>query len=238
MHYHVHEMTCIVATDGTQTLCDECTGSFEDREGNILDTAEQRFYNKIADEMEFEAENCTPDSADHDYLHVQIWALDEACTMIALKIAITESQIRRNMAACDMNVRVASDDNMCGASLLGEAVVPSQYPDVIFERERLWKRRDGGFVMEVSRKFIVDHQISWESEKNELTFSEAKTWAQSHINPFQYNMLFGNIPTDTDRVPAGLMIRKDHNAMLQQRAKQEGKSFNELLDEALTAFLQ
>lgn len=238
MRYHICEMTYAVKTDGTKTLCDEMHNSFEDREGNALDTAEQRFYNKIADELEFESETCTPENTRVDYLHEQIWALDAAYTMIALKIAITESQIRRNMAVCNMNVCAESDDNMCGAALLGEAVVTSRYSDVIFERERLWKRRDGGFTMEVSRKFIMDYHISWESEKSEQTPSEAKTWAQKHMNMFQYNMLFGDVSTDDDRIPAGLMIRKDHKERLKQRAQQEGKSFDELLDEALTAFLQ
>ena len=84
----------------------------------------------------------------------------------------------------------------------------------------------------------MDHHISWESEKSEQTPSEAKTWAQKHMNMFQYNMLFGDVSTDDDRIPAGLMIRKDHKERLKQRAQQEGKSFDELLDEALTAFLQ
>lgn len=237
MRYHIHEMTYSVEPDGTKTLCDETHNAFEDREGNALDTAEQRFYNKIADEMEFEAESCAPNSTRTDYLHEQIWALDAGGTMIALKISITESQIRRNMEVCSANLYTESD-NMCGASLLGEAVVQSQYSDVIFERERLWKRRDGGITMEVSRKFVTDHHISWETEHKELTPSEAKSWAQKHMNAFRYDMMFGSVTTDDDCVPVGLMMRKDHKERLKQRAQQEGKSFDELLNEALTMFLQ
>jgi hypothetical protein len=238
MHYYISEMTYAVKQDGTKTLLDVSNHSFEDPEGNALDTAEQRFYNKIADELEFEAENCVPDNMAEDYLHEQIWTLDAAGTMLALKISITESQIRRNMAVCNMNVHAASDDNMCGAVLLGEAIVQSQYSDVAFERERLWKRRDGGFTMEISRKFLTNHQISWETTNSILTPFEAKTWAQKHMNSFQCNLLFGNVSTDDDLVPVGLMIRKDHKEQLKQRAQQEGKSFDELLNEALTGFLQ
>lgn len=238
MRYYIREVTYLIAPDGTQTICDETTDSINDSEGNALDTAEQRFYNKIADEMEFESENSTVKNQQNDYLYVQMWSLDAAFTMIALKVSITESQIRRNMSLGLSGIPTENDDEMFGASFLGEAVVQSQYSDVVFERERLWKRCDGVFVLETSQKFFIEHQISWDSDLTPLSLQEARTWGRKHLNPFQYNALFGTITDNDDRVPVGFMMRKDHKAKLQQRAKQEGKSLDELLNEALTGFLQ
>ncbi len=238
MRYYIHEKTYAIAPDGTKSLRDCVHGVIEDREGNVLDTAEQKFYSKLISDMQFEQEMCEPDTSGNDYLFEQVWSLDEQGAMIALHLSITESQLKRNAAFGDFECRAEPEDNMTGASLIGEAVVKSRYSDVEFERERMWKRRDGIFVMEISRRFSVDNRIYWTAEKNECTQVEAKAWAKKNLNRIQYQTLFGDVEVDDDRVPISMMMRKDHKELLKQRVAQDGKAFSELLDEALAAFLK
>lgn len=238
MRYYITEKTYRINPDGTQDLRDQTKHEFDDQEGNALNTAEQRFYNHIADDMEFEAKMCVPNAPGIDYLHTQTWSLDDAGATVVLQISITESQMRKNTLAHAKSIYPEGNEEMLGAVLLGDAIVNNEFSDVTLTREKLWRRKDGAYIVETTRRLEADHIINWESEQIVVNEAEAQAWCKLRLNDTPHKQSFEDPNPNDASVQVGVVINKNYKEKLMQLSARTGKKFSDIVNEAIGAYLE
>ena len=237
MTYFIRETVYAIHPDGKLEWRDECSGKFIDHEGTVFTNAEERFYAKIVDELETAAMYGNSLTEQEDMLHVQEWFLDEACTMLALKIEISEHQLMHNLSVGVDNALPECDIELRTCNMLHEAEVPNKHTDIEVVNERLYRNRDGSFILVCNHK-ETSPSIRWYQEKSVITQKEAAAWGKKHMNAWVYNAIFGTFDPDDDMVPVSFMLEKSTAQKLHQFAKSTGRSVNDVTQEALYTYLK
>lgn len=237
MTYFIRETVYAIHPDGKLEWRDECSGKFIDHEGTVFTNAEERFYAKIVDELETAAMYGNSLTEQEDMLHVQEWFLDEACTMLALKIEISEHQLMHNLSVGVDNALPECDIELRTCNMLHEAEVPNKHTDIEIVNERLYRNRDGSFILVCNHK-EMSPSIRWYQEKSVITQKEAAAWGKKHMNAWAYNAIFGTFDPDDDMVPVSFMLEKSTAQKLHQFAKSTGRSVNDVTQEALYTYLK
>ncbi|MBQ8806358.1 MAG: hypothetical protein IJZ68_07895 [Bacteroidaceae bacterium] len=238
MTYFIHEVTYAILRDGTLEWRDESNGKFVDHAGNALDTAEAAFYAKIADELETAimfGNNLL--AHQQNRLHVQEWFLDEAHTMRALHIEISEHQLMHNLSVGVDNPLPEIDEELRTATLLHEEELKPDYEDIAMKRERLYRANNGTFILVCARKDAAP-AVKWHQEKKVIGFHEAAAWGKRHMSAWMYNQLFAFCNLDEDLVPTSFMLEKSTVAALHQLAKTTNRTEGEIVQAALSTYLK
>lgn len=237
MTYFIRETTYAIMPNSTLEWRDESTGKFMDREGNALDTAEAKFYAKIADELETTAMFGTNLMNQQNMLRMQDWFLDEACTMLALHIEISEHQLMHNLSVGTDNAMPECDEELRTANLLCETELEADYSDIAMKRERLYRAHNGTFILVCARKEMAP-SIKWHQEKRTLGYHDAAAWSKMYMEAWMYNQLFGTIEPDEDLVPTSFMLEKSTVKALHQFAKTTNRTEGEVVQAALAAYMK
>ena len=234
MRYYLKKETYRLTEDGQRDLKESTVFPVNDTEGDALSKAEERFYAQLADEIETSSECCGTNVMEQpDFLHVQTWYLDEACTTQLLKLEITERQMLRNMR---FGGNAETDADMRNAVLLHEAIVPNEYADVIMTRQRLYRNAHGLYILETSRK-MEQLTIKWESTHHLIALADAQRWMQKYANSWLYRATFGdNLPNDDETLMV-VAMPKSTRAQLEQYAKTTGRNAKEIINDALLAYI-
>lgn len=236
MIYYIVEETYKIDANGNPKLIESHSGQINDVEGIVFALAEKNFYAKLASDLEIEeALNGVIDTT-NDILYNQAWYTDRACTMPLLLISITKSQLMRNLEIGAPAGNTAREYTLVGAVKLGEAIVPNKFSDVYMTRERLYRNREGIYLIETSLQ-INNRTLRWESEVEAISPAEAQKWGKAHMNQIDFEQCFGNIPLDDDREPMAIMLRKDFAAKMKQITLTTGRQTSVIIEEALNDYL-
>ena len=237
MTYFIRETTYAIMPTGTLEWRDESTGKFIDHAGNALDTAEASFYAKIASEMETAAMFGANLMTQQNMLRVQEWFLDEACTMLALRIEISEHQLMHNMSIGVDNPMPECDEELRTANLLCEAELTPDYSDIAMKRERLYRAHNGTFILVCARKDVAP-SVKWHQEKRVISYHDAAAWSKIHMEAWLYNQLFATCNPDEDLVPTSFMLEKSTVQSLHKFAKATNRTEGEIVQAALSTYFQ
>lgn len=236
MTYFIHEVVYAIQPNGELECRDECSGKFIDHEGTAFANAESNFYAKIADELETAAMYGNNLTEQQDMLHVQEWFLDEAQTMSALKLEISEHQLMHNLSVGVDNPMPECDVELRTCNMLHEAEVSNKHTDIEMVRERLYRNREGVFILVSNHKEFAP-SIKWHQEKNVITQKEAAKWGKKHMNAWMYNTIFGTFNPDEDTVPVSFMLEKSTVQKLRQFAQSTSRSANDVVQAAINTYL-
>ena len=237
MTYYIRETTYAIQPDGTLEWRDGSAGTFVDHAGNALDTAEAGFYAKIADELETAAMFGTNLMTQQNMLRVQEWFLDAACTLLAMRIEISEHQLMHNMSVGVDNPMPECDEELRTANLLCEAEVQPDYSDIAMKRERLYRAHNGVFVLVCARKEAAP-SVKWHQEKRTLSYRDAAAWGKIHMQAWLYNQLFTDVNPDDDLVPTSFMLEKSTVQALHKFAKTTNRTEGEVVQAALSTYMK
>ncbi len=237
MTYFIREITYAILPNNTLEWRDESKGKFIDHAGNALDTAEAGFYAKIASELETAAMFGTNLMAQQNMLRVQEWFLDEACTMLALRLEISEHQLMHNLSVGTDNPMPECDKELRTANLLCEVELKPDYADIAMKRERLYRAHNGSFILVCARKDVAP-SVKWHQEQRIISMHDAAAWSKIHMQPWLYNQLFAACNPDEDLVPTSFMLEKSTVQALHQFAKTTNRTEGEVVQAALSTYLK
>lgn len=111
----------------------------------------------------------------------------------------------------------------------------SNMSDRSFERidETLYRKRTGEFFLHgeggpASRYAVQIEQTSWRGGEKitPLSWGDARSWVESHLNPEDYERIFGPVSEDGSRVAVNLSISASSLELARRAAAQSGISLS------------
>lgn len=111
----------------------------------------------------------------------------------------------------------------------------SNMSDRSFERidETLYRKRTGEFFLHgeggpMSRYAVQIGQNNWSSGERitPLSWDDARAWVESHLNPEDYERIFGPVSEDGSRVAVNLSISASSLELARRAAAQSGISLS------------
>lgn len=125
------------------------------------------------------------------------------------------------------------------AKKLGEDDAPCSVNDFNYWRETLYQKRTGEFFLHgeghgMSRyaERYVDGW-GWGEKIIPMSFSEARDWAEKHLEADQYEGIFGPVEEDDSRRLISLSIPVSAAETLKRLAAESGKSQSEIVTEMI-----
>lgn len=235
MKYYLKNQRYRIHPDGQQELGEERNFSINDRDGTALDTAEQRFFAYVSEDLQIDEQLNGVVDTEYDELHVQEWYVDKPRTMLVLRLKLKASQVLREIHSGIPTYHGPKELDIRDATLLGEAIVPNRFSDVFKTRERLYRTPDGIFVLETSQQ-IDALTKEWHSYCVRQTIQQAIEWSRQHLEKTRYERWFGDVPENIDRVPCVLSLRQDCCDKLDRLVGTTGKQRSLIVEAAINEY--